>query len=903
MQATDTSAIRRLISQARSRIRMQWALEGATSGFILATVNALIAIWLMRVERVSSTTGVILLAASGLFILGGALISALRHIDDEVLARRIDRASGLSDRLSTAIAFQRALASGEHATQPDAAETEDLMVAAIKDGIRAVPRANVIAATPFTAPRDLRAAGGFLVLSALIAGIAIPRLDRLPGLYGLDPDHVRPGEVVKLRGKNLTAKLTMTPRTHGVSDIDRALLENKPLVEPGLVPVDGSVYLGGGTDASAMEVLDWTSTTITVRVPEDRAPGVTFVTVYMGKTKLGPLELTIVDLKDDKYKKENAVLLDPEERAYIDSILRQLKDVARRDNVPELEEFAQKLEQMLKDAEEGKITKEQLLEALQKAEEALSAKAEPNQAEIDKAMQEMGKELAKENVTKELGKALEKNDLQKAKEELEKLANKLDPEQAKKELEELKKELENKDLTEQQKNDLKKKIDDLKKQLEDPKLTDKQKEELQKQLDELKKQMQDPKLTEQQKQELQKQVEKLEQKLENKDLTQQQKDQLKEQLEQLQKQMENKDLTQQQKEELQKKMEALKDQKPMTEQDKQKLQEKLEQVAKQMEQKDQKQQQQQQQQQQKLEQQIRELQKKKDQAKTEKDQLDAERELQKKKDELQKLKKDEQDKKDSAQREALKRLQKDMEKAAEQLEKKPDPNKNKDERDEEEKERDRQASRSLKDAARETGRVDQDQRKQAAQKKMSSQMDDLREAMRRAKQKGNKGPQDPFGKGNKNKDFQARARGQKGSGQAWKPGQGQPGQGQGNKPGQGQPGGQGNQPGGKEWGTGTGPDLAGDPTNKTGNTKDEDLQGVSGSKGTSKRETILSAAQKGFASTSYQKVYADYQKIVEEVMRNEKLPSSYKYYVKRYFAKIHPNTGNAETAPTAPQNK
>mgnify|MGYP000187419937 CR=1 FL=1 len=36
----------------------------------------------------------------------------------------------------------------------------------------------------------------------------------------------------------------------------------------------------------------------------------------------------------------------------------------------------------------------------------------------------------------------------------------------------------------------------------------------------------------------------------------------------------------------------------------------------------------------------------------------------------------------------------------------------------------------LRDAARETGKVDQDQRKQAQQKKMSSQMDDLREAMR-----------------------------------------------------------------------------------------------------------------------------------------------------------------------------
>ena len=34
-------------------------------------------------------------------------------------------------------------------------------------------------------------------------------------------------------------------------------------------------------------------------------------------------------------------------------------------------------------------------------------------------------------------------------------------------------------------------------------------------------------------------------------------------------------------------------------------------------------------------------------------------------------------------------------------------------------------------------------------------------------------------------------------------------------------------------------------------------------------------------------------------MRTEKLPSSYKYYVKRYFAKIHPSM--AERRPTATQ--
>jgi hypothetical protein len=233
-----------------------------------------------------------------------------------------------------------------------------------------------------------------------------------------------------------------------------------------------------------------------------------------------------------------------------------------------------------------------------------------------------------------------------------------------------------------------------------------------------------------------------------------------------------------------------------------------------------------------------------------------------------------------------------MEQAAENLQKKP--NQSKDEQDEQ----DKQASEKLHDAARETGRVDQDQRKQATQKKMSSQMDDLREAMRRAKQKGNKGPQDPFNKQGKNQDYISRARGQKsGQGQSWRPGQQGQGQGQnGQGQGQGQNGGSGSgQQASNTWGIGHDDHLDGDPTDKTGHDVDQSLSGQVGDTGGSTRETILSAAHKGFASARYQKVYADYQRIVEEVMRTEKLPSSYKYYVKRYFAKIHPSS--SDTAP------
>ncbi len=806
MQATDTSAIQRLIGRARFRIRSQWALEGATTATIIAAATALVAIFAMRIELVSRGTGIGLLIASVGIIGIGALLSASRKIDDEAVARRIDRASNLADRLSTAIAFDRimAIAAPTGTTTAEDTETEELMIAAIKDGVRAVPRANIEKAAPFVAPKDLRAAAGFLLVSALAAGLMIPRDNREPGLFRAAPDHARPGEIVHLIGENLLTGVAAPVASVGARNAMGVpgVTAEAETPERGFVPAEASVYLGPSDKARPVIVLDWTKSSIKIRIPDDAPIGDTVLTVYIGKKVLGPVTFTVVDLKDPRGHKENAVLLDPDERAYLDAILEQLKAAGQRDEVPELEDFAKKIEQLLKDAEMGKITKEQLLDALAKAEEALKKDAEPNEAEVQKQMGEMGKELAKEQVTKELGEALQKNDLQKAKEEMEKLADKLDPKELENKLEELKKQLENKDLTEQQKQDLQKKLDEMK------------------------------------------------------------------------------------------------NEKPLTEKEKEKLQQKLEQVSEQMKKNDKDQKTKQEQMQQKLETEIKRLQKKKDEAKTEKEQLDAERQLAKKKDELQKLDKDTEDKEQSAQRQALKRLQKDIEKAAENLDKpQKDPNKSKDEQDKEQEEREKQASRNMKDAARETGRVDQDQRKQSAQKKMSSQMDDLREAMRRAKQKGNKGPQDPFNKNGKNKDFQARARGQKGSGQAWKPGQGQggqPGQGQGQ-----QPGGQGQGSGGKQWGTGHDDDLVGDSTQKTGNTKDQDLQGQQGSKGTSRRETILAAAQKGFAGVGYKKVYADYQRIVEEVMRTEKLPSSYKYYVKRYFAKIHPSTGQSTTTDEA----
>src|SRR5262249_45014831 len=107
-RSSDTAAIHRLIARARRRIRSQWALEGATTAAIVAAAAALAVIFAIRVGVVQQSTGLALLLGAGGIVVLGAVLAAARRIDDERVARRIDRASDLADRLSTAVAFSRA---------------------------------------------------------------------------------------------------------------------------------------------------------------------------------------------------------------------------------------------------------------------------------------------------------------------------------------------------------------------------------------------------------------------------------------------------------------------------------------------------------------------------------------------------------------------------------------------------------------------------------------------------------------------------------------------------------------------------------------------------------------------------------------------------------------------------
>lgn len=435
------------------------------------------------------------------------------------------------------------------------------------------------------------------------------------------------------------------------------------------------------------------------------------------------------------------IALDEEDIAYNQDLLDELKRTARETGDEHLEKFAKEIEELLADAQMGKISKQEMLEKLAKAEKEYNEGLDKNIDESMKELEKTGKELKKEQLTKELGKALEKGDMEKAAEEMEKLAKKL----------------------------------------ENNELNDKQKQKLAQALD--------------------KAAEKFDQR---------QKNEQKNQDQQIQ----------------------------QTKQSIDKLKEKLA------------------------------------RAKTEREKNQLSRQLQRQKRELKKLQRKKQEQEKSASKRELKQLHRNMKEAAKNMQKKGQQSR-------------RQASKRMRDMKRNTGKVSADKRRMTNQRKVASQMRDLKDAMRRAKRQGSRGPKDRFGRNKRNSDFRRRAQGGKGDRDSWKPGQngqGKPGQGKNGKNGKnGKMAGKG----GQKPGDGHDPDLLGDPTKMSGDTKDESLQGIQG-KGPSTRETILTAAEKGFSGQSYKKVYTRYTTQVEEVINAEKVPAGYKYYIKKYFKMIKP---------------
>jgi hypothetical protein len=69
--------------------------------------------------------------------------------------------------------------------------------------------------------------------------------------------------------------------------------------------------------------------------------------------------------------------------------------------------------------------------------------------------------------------------------------------------------------------------------------------------------------------------------------------------------------------------------------------------------------------------------------------------------------------------------------------------------------------------------------------------------------------------------------------------------------------------------------------------QDTQLTGEHG-KGPTRSQVILDAADRGFATASYERVYADYRSHAEEVIERDEVPAGYRFYVRRYFQLIRP---------------
>jgi hypothetical protein len=106
--------------------------------------------------------------------------------------------------------------------------------------------------------------------------------------------------------------------------------------------------------------------------------------------------------------------------------------------------------------------------------------------------------------------------------------------------------------------------------------------------------------------------------------------------------------------------------------------------------------------------------------------------------------------------------------------------------------------------------------------------------------------------------------------------------------GQGGSGGEGQSQSGRGWGEGHDPKVQAGATNPRMGTQDTEVQGADSSQGGTRSQVILGAAERGFASRNYQKVYTEYHQVAEESLAKDEIPGGYRFYVKRYFQLIRP---------------
>lgn len=246
-------------------------------------------------------------------------------------------------------------------------------------------------------------------------------------------------------------------------------------------------------------------------------------------------------------------------------------------------------------------------------------------------------------------------------------------------------------------------------------------------------------------------------------------------------------------------------------------------------------------------------------------------------------------------RRQLDRLQREMDRTAETLNQSP-----------------QEAAEAMERMAEELNRLAQDQEAQEELARMLERMQDMREMLRR-QQRGQGRDQQNKRAGQLGKFYQL-ARGRQGMriagpGQQGEQGQdGQQGQGgeqakvlqlgEGNDqlliplPGMGQGmRGQGQQPGGLQQGQGIGSEhdpRMGAATNLDGRRETVQVQGTQNEDGASRSQVIMGAADQGFASQGYHRVYGEYRRVMEEDLDLQDIPPGVRGHLRDYMDLIRP---------------
>jgi hypothetical protein len=95
----------------------------------------------------------------------------------------------------------------------------------------------------------------------------------------------------------------------------------------------------------------------------------------------------------------------------------------------------------------------------------------------------------------------------------------------------------------------------------------------------------------------------------------------------------------------------------------------------------------------------------------------------------------------------------------------------------------------------------------------------------------------------------------------------------------------------RSWGDEHDPNVRGKPTQLKSGTVDTEISASDTGQGRARSQAILGAAERGFVSQGYKKVFTEYQTVAEESLAKQDIPGGYRYYIKRYFQLIRPRDG------------